>query len=295
MIVIILAVLTFAYNTWWLPKKNAATRMDNFLAKIDIAKVDKIIIKRAETDVILSKAGQRWRVNSPGEWFVHPLLMDAVFQGWQKAAGNDLVLVSNNPEIKKDFQLDDDLTVEFFQADDRLGAWVIGSSSGLTTYLSSVDDQATYEVKGDLRGVFAYEEWRDFSVWRETDMSFNSLEVQYNGRGFKLFKEGDEWLAADRSIKLNQGKVDRLVSLMTDLSASGIAEDQTGDYGLAKSRFKIIAGGGVDRQLVIGSERMAAGLATGEFYIKTTQNDNIYLIRRDQRDIFAVALKDLQD
>lgn len=295
-IIALLAVMAFMYQGWWQPRQVVAVKPINFLAQIKWEEVDKIIVSRGESPTILKKDGERWRVEATGEWFVNDLLMQTMEKAWQTAAQSDLLLASNQPEAKKDFQTDSGLAVELWQGDKSLGAWGLGLHNGLYTYISPVGAPETYEAKGNLRAAFDYEEWRDFSIWNEPANELTSLQFN-NGQNFKLVKEKDGWvLASNRQVKLNQGKVDRLAVLMAELSASAISDEEQANTGLADSRFKITATGqDVNRQLIIGHERVVDKKPTGEFYVKTNLNNNVYLIRRDQRDIFALTVKDLQD
>jgi hypothetical protein len=90
--------------------------------------------------------------------------------------------------------------------------------------------------------------------------------------------------------------VAQILGLMNDLSASSIADSPATDTGLDKSNLIIEADGqNLKRILTIGQAKPAGSQPSNEFYAKTNQNDNIFLIRQDQRDILNVGLKELKN
>jgi hypothetical protein len=256
-----------------------------------LAKVDKITVKRGETTTTLTKEGERWRVEAPGQWYVNKLLVDNFNQAWQTAAGSEIFLASNNQAAQADFKTDaSGLTVKFFQNNNQLGAWQIGLARGGYTYLAPVGATATYEAKGDLRGAFDYAEWRDMVMWTGP-AEITKLTIKRGRETIDLVKENNVWLlATNKKLKLKQERLAQIVSLMTNLSASSLPDAKQTATGLDRGALVIEAGGqNFKRVLTIGQAKSA-----DEVYAKTNQNDNIYLIRKDQAGILNVKLAELR-
>ncbi len=291
LVLAILLGLSAVYQLWWLPRVNNASREKNFLADINFKQVDKIIVKRGETATTLIRDGQRFKVQTAGDWQVNNLLTEAMNQAWQTAAGNPLFLVSQNKAAQADFKTDGSgLTVKFFQSDRQVGEWRLGLTRADYTYLSLPDSEATYEVKGDLRSAFDYAEWRDMVIWT-APAEITKLTIKRGRQTINLVKENDSWLlVSDKKIKLKQDRVAQIASLMTNLSASSLPGAKETATGLDKSALIIEAGGqNLKRVLTVGQAKSA-----DEVYVRTDQNNNVYLIRKEQIDILNVGLSDLR-
>ncbi len=291
LVLALLLGLSAVYQLWWLPRVNNASREKNFLADINFKQVDKIIVKRGETATTLIRDGQRFKVQTAGDWQVNNLLTEAMNQAWQTAAGNPLFLVSQNKAAQADFKTDGSgLTVKFFQSDRQVGEWRLGLTRADYTYLSLPDSEATYEVKGDLRSAFDYAEWRDMVIWT-APAEITKLTIKRGRQTINLVKENDSWLlVSDKKIKLKQDRVAQIASLMTNLSASSLPGAKETATGLDKSALIIEAGGqNLKRVLTVGQAKSA-----DEVYVRTDQNNNVYLIRKEQIDILNVGLSDLR-
>ncbi len=293
-ILVILLALAAAYQYWYLPRVNNSTQENNFLAKIDIVKADKIVIKRGEIETTLIKEGDRFKVQAPGEWYVNKLVAQTMIQSWQTADSGTVFLVSHNKDAKPEFKTDGGLVVKIFQGNNQQGAWVLGLTRAGYTYISHVGSDDTYEVQGNLRSAFDYQEWRDFAIWPPATGAFTALKISRGKDVLQLQKQGADWfLSGDKKTKLKLDKLNQVLALMSDLSASSIADAKETDNGLASSQFKIEASGqGINRLLLIGKERKDK--SASEVYVKTNQNNNVYLIRTQERDIFNLSLKDLR-
>ena len=293
-ILLILIGLAVVYQFWWLPRNDNKNQEVNFLAKVDIAKVDKIIVKRNGTETVLIKAGDKWKVQADGDWRVNNLLMEKIVQVWQGASNGSIFLASGDKETKDKFKTDGSLSVKMFEGDKQAGSWAIGLTSAGYNYVSPEGSDSTYGIWGDLRSAFDYVEWRDFSIW-EKQGDFNKITIRRDKESFVLEKNGNDWvLSADKKNKVNQERIAQIAALMENLSASSIAEIKTGDTGLDKSKLIIEAeAAGSKRILIVGKEQLVNGKASGEFFVKTNQNNNIYLITKEQKSVLEAGKTDL--
>ena len=197
---------------------------------------------------------------------------------------------------KKGFKVDEGLLVSLFSGGNQVGSWALGINRFGYTYISPSDSDKVYEVKGNLRSAFDYQEWRNFLIWNDNFENFDKLKIS-RGREVLSFakKDGNWFLTTDNKIKLNQDKVKGIIMAMSGLNASSLPDDKEVDLKLDKIDLKIEASGqDVDNVLSVGQQKMVGNQPAGEFYVKTNKNNNIYLISKSQFQTLDVGLQDLQ-
>jgi hypothetical protein len=297
LLIILAALLGVAavYQYFWLPKQNISGRQANWLAKIDFATVDKIEIKLNGRATTLNKEGERWRVAGDGAWYVNDVLADNFTQAWQTVASSSLFIVSTDKNAKADFKTDGSFTLKLSAGNNQVADLAIGLTRAGYTYISPAGSDTSYEVGGDLRSAFDYEEWRDLSIFNSGSDKINQVKITQGKNSLTLAKDGAVWqVAGNNKIKLNQDKVARIISLTGELSANSIPDQKSKDTGLDKSTWTVEATGeGVKNILIIGREAVPDKQPSGSLFVKNATSPNIYLLGKNIAGVFQVNLKDL--
>ncbi len=297
-ILVVLVGVGAGYQYFWLPKKNITDQQVNWLAKVNLAEVDKIVIKKNGQTTTLSRDGERWRVVTDGQWYVNEALVDNFNQAWQRATISKMSLVSNNRDSKAELKTDGSgLKVQLLSKDNQLLDFYIGLSQSGHTYVSRSDTEASFEVAGDLLSVFDYAEWRDFNIFNSGSDKIKQIKITQGKNILTLKKENSDWqLTGNPKLKLNQDKVARIVSLLGDLSATSIPEQKAKDTGLDKKIWTVEATGeGIRNILIIGNEEMVNKKPGGNFFVKNAVSPNLYLLSKNLVGVFQVNPKDLVD
>lgn len=294
---LVLVGLATAYQYLWLPKKTDSAKQENWLAKINFNEVDKIIVKRDGQETVLNKDGERWRVVGDGDWYVNNSLVDNFKQAWQTSASSSMFLVSNDKNTKADLKTDGSFNVKLSAKNNQLADLAIGLTRAGYTYVSPAGSDTSFEAGGDLRSAFDYEEWRDLTIFNTGSDKISQIKITQNNNSLILKKDNNSWqVVGNTKIKLNQDKVGRMVALMGELSANSIPDQKAKDTGLDKTTWTVEATGeGIKNVLIIGQDEIVAKKPSGNLFVKTPANSNIYLLGKNLTGVFQANLKDLTD
>lgn len=294
-ILLVLGGVAGIYQYLWLPKTADSATQENWLAKVDLAQADKMIIQREGKETVLNKDGARWRVVGEGVWYVEDILVDNLKNNWATATSSKMFVVSNDKKTKTDFKTDGSLNVKLLSGDKLLTELSIGLTRAGYTYVAKANFDSTFEVGGDLRSAFDYDEWRDLSIFSGGADIIKQIKITQNKTSISLKKEGDNWqLVGNAKIKLNQDKVARIASLMGELSANSIPDQKSNNTGLDKNNWTVEAmGDGFKNVLIIGQEAMRGKEVSGDLFVKSATNANIYLLGKNLAGVFQANLKDL--
>lgn len=297
-LLLVLALLIAAsavYQYLWLPKTSPSGQQENWLAKVNFSEVDKIVVTREGKVTTLNKEGERWRVAGEGTWYVHDVLVENFTRGWQTSATFSMFIVSNNKDTKASFKTDGSFNLKLSAKNNQLIDLNLGSNRAGYTYVAKADSDASFEVGGDLRAPFDYEEWRDLSIFNTGQENIKQIKIVQGKNSLVLVKTKDLWeVAGNAKLKLNQNKVSRMASLMGDLSASSIPDQKTKDTGLDKNNWTVEATGeGIKNVLIIGQEKVQDKQPSGDLFVKSSASSNIYLLGKNLTGIFQINLKDL--
>ncbi|MBU1349725.1 DUF4340 domain-containing protein [Patescibacteria group bacterium] len=292
---IVLIALAYAYQGPFQKWKDNLGKPKNFLAKVDIDKINKIEIKNNEKETVLEKKEEKWNVNKTKDFYVNKLTMDDALESLKKAVNSDLELASDNKDKKSDFRVDDyGIKVKLYQDEAVLSNFIIGkmTSDYLGTYVTEQASDKTYVVKTNLFSAFNQQEWRDSTIFTSDKEKINMLRMQYPNTQLVIEKHEDEW----KGIKpyeflVNQEKIVAILDLMSDLVAVEIPEQKFEGTKLDKHFIIVQAKGddNIDNAIMIGGDN-------GEelYYAKRADSDNIYLITKEQRDELDKRIGDLK-
>ncbi|MDO8668045.1 MAG: DUF4340 domain-containing protein [bacterium] len=299
-VLIALIALAFLYQGPLKKWQNSLGKPSNFLAKIDLAKIDKIEVISGSNTVVLNKQGglsaglaqatsagsveTKWKYNNSKDFYVDPAIMAKVLESLDKAKTSELELVSNNPERKSEFKIDSaGLTVRVYQADKKVADFIIGGvASGEygSSYISTPESRATYLVRVDFIGAFRRTEWRDLTIFSTAQEKLNKIRFQYSNREFTVELKDGKWAGIlPQKFAVNKEKIEKIAQIMSNLKAVEIPEQTFSKTGLNKHLIIIEAKGeAIDNILMIGEN------LDGRSYAKRGESDNIYLINKSDRD-----------
>lgn len=282
-VLVVLIGLAYAYQGPIKEWQEKASKQKNFLAKIDIEKVDKIVVaKNGET--ALEKGSDGWLVSGT-PFKAGKLAMDEVITKLGDAAVAELELVSANREKKAGFKTDSSgVTVKLYQAGNEIAKLVIGKIGAdyQSSYIANPDTDSTYLLKGvNLSYALDKEDWRERTIFSGEAAKLTKLRIQQGKTQFTAGLAGEKWTVEDaRKTVLSKEKVDKVLALMANLTAAEIPVQDFKPTGLEKNLLIVEASGsGINNTLMVGNDN-----GKGMFYAKTGASDIIYLISKTDRD-----------
>ncbi|HOZ56257.1 MAG: hypothetical protein BWY51_00081 [Parcubacteria group bacterium ADurb.Bin316] len=279
------------YKNW----QERRAQPKNFLAGINVEKINKIeVIKDGEATILLA-SGSKWKIDGTKDFYVSDSNANSLISDLKELVVAQLEVVSQNKDKKSDFGTDEDsgVVVKLEQDNNEMASFVVGklSSDYMNTYISPINSDKTYQVKLDIYSLFSQDDWYDKTIFASDKTKINNVRFQIGGKEFTIVKQGEDWYATGtKSVKLSNDKVASVIDLMASLLASKIPEQKFDGTGLEKNQLIIqVTGDSIDNTLIIGSDN-----GNDLYYAKKGDSDNIYLITKTERDGLNKQLKDLQ-
>jgi hypothetical protein len=298
-ILVLLVAIAYIYQgptRTWQEKRSDKI---NFFEDLNIDEVDKISVNRNGEIEILEKIGERWKIFGTKDFYVKQIFSDNIIKSLKNAKESKFELVSSNVDKKTEFVTDESgIIVKLFTNSEEVLEFTIGKMgvNYFDTYVSKKDIIETYSVESGLYS-FGIEDFRDDIIFASKKDSVSKLRFQYPNREFTLEKINDEggdlWKGSlPYEFDINQENVDKILDVMSDLSAVKIPEQSYEGTDLDKSLIIIQAtGDGVDNTIMIGAQSNEDG---GGFYVKRGDSDNIYLITKEQKEILDKRIEDFK-
>jgi Domain of unknown function (DUF4340) len=185
----ILAALVIAIYIWGTDKgeKTSSYKLtESKLFELDSVKVDKIEIKDAKGNLVLSKSTGDWRVEQPFNYRTVNSAVDAMVSGLANMKLESIV--STNP-AKKDaygFKDSDEAEITVYESGVPKGKFLLGNSSaGTSSYIKKPDSDNIYIADNIDRNVFiksSLDEWRDKNI----------ISIPQEAIGTVIFESGTE-------------------------------------------------------------------------------------------------------
>ncbi len=282
-VLVVLVALAYAYQGPVKKWQENFSKPTNFLGKVNVAKIDKIIIaKNGETT--LARQGDDWLVAGT-KFKVGKTVMTEALDKLDQASKAGLELVSTNKQKKSDFKTDSTgVTLKLYEGGKEIVKFVVGKVGAdyESSYIAQPEVDNTYLLKQvNLTYALDKDEWRDRTIFSGEATKINKLRIQQGSAQFSAAKSGDKWTTADsKKIPLDKEKVEKIISLMTGLTAAGIPTQDFRAAGLEKNQLIVEAAGeSIKNVLMVGNDN-----GKGEFYAKRGDSDNIYLISKSDRD-----------
>jgi len=190
-LLIILAVLVVV--TWMYRRRAEPPEPIRLFS--DFGDVQKIVLSRGDSTIVLESAGDEWRIVSPIEAAAEEgavsTLMDAL-RGMEIGE-----VVTRRPEMHESFGVGEGEKTEIFvQSSSGEVSFVAGKAAGFGEgYLRLSGEDAVYLVKGFSRHSFArgLDHWRDKSILSIPRDAVEGIDYSYATERFSLSKEDGEW------------------------------------------------------------------------------------------------------
>ena len=288
----VLAVLALAAYAYKLIDKKIVderTRVGNFASVIDVTKLDRISWEAGAKKMVLNRENKAWRIETDGQFYVQPDLMDQVLGGLAQLASSSLAIVSLQPDNKVLFGLDGEAKLIKLSADGReILQFQLGRSDGVRSYLSQVGDDKSYTSLADL-SAWQVEDWFDKKIFDNNSELWTSLTVDNKIKpkeSWSVKKVNQEWLAASGE-KLAIEKLKPVLNAMSQLQASALPKQSLVGTGLDKPSLVIkVASDNLSNAMLVGR---AEG---NNYYVKNAASENIYLVDKGVIALFDQSLRD---
>lgn len=296
LLAIILLVFALAAYGYSFPYQAYLTRQaspTNFLAGSNLALVDKITITKQGTTSTLLKESDRWRVLSPGEFYVNSELAREALTTLQHLTTSTLSIVSRATSTKSSFATDSKsgTIITLWQGESKLTDFILGKSDAAYSYLSQASSDLSYATVLDLSLFASVTDWRDPLIFTSDASTWTSLKLQNNLKKstLQLEKKGEDWLAEPAKTKLNKNKIQALLDTISALEADAIPFNQSLATGLDKPSLMIsFSNSLLSNTLAVGA------LSNNQYYVKRSDSANVYLLNKNKIEPFFADLKALQ-
>ncbi|MFA6106373.1 MAG: DUF4340 domain-containing protein [Patescibacteria group bacterium] len=267
----------------------------NFLAAMDINRVERIEIARNEKIVKLVKEGERWKVEGEGKFFADPEVINELETEFRKAQSARLEIASANKDKKSDFDLDKEFGTEvrFYQGGNESGSFIVGKMTGdySGVYIGKEGDDNTYAISVRLSAAFLPYEWRDRTLLAFDKDKIAKIRFHYPDREFILEKKDGKWKGVSPiSFDVKEEKIDSILTALADLQAEAIPPQKFSGTDLEKNLIIVeFSGDGVKGAIMIGKDN-----GQSQYFAKRADSDNIYLISKSDRDAFNKKTEDFK-
>lgn len=265
----------------------------NFFAKVDTPSINKIEIIKDGKTVVLEKEGERWKIGGTKNFYVSENDAKDFKEILTDASQATLELVSANKDNKKEFQTNESgVLVKLLSGGKEALDFMVGKAgSEGGSYISRQSLKETYFIKLDLSRIFNKDEWRDKTIFSFAKEKISQVRFQYPDREFTIEKKGDKWEGVKpNKFPVNKDKIDKILSLMSNLYAVEIPEQDFKGTGLEKHLIIVEAtGDGIQNIIMIGDKNK-----NGLSFAKRGDSNNIYLISRADRDELDKKIEQLK-
>ena len=205
------------------------------LFELDSLKVDKIEIKNAEGDLVLSKSTGEWRVDSPFQYRTNSTDVENLISTLKKMQLESIV--STNPAKKDTYGFTDSnqALITVYESGVPKGKFILGSSKeagGILSYIKKPDSDNIYIADGlDRNSVVkaSLDGWRDKNIISIPKQGVNSVEFISAGETFSVKKDtsGKFFAGTDSAGPVFDGVLNLLQKLETTGFKDTVLTDQT--------------------------------------------------------------------
>lgn len=292
-VLLVLIVLAYAYQG---PLKKWQSRLggpNNILAKIDTAKIDKIELTRGGSTVGFENKNGAWIVAGTKSFPAKEEMITGFLDELNQAKTEKITLISSNKDKKGEFQTDHSGTaVKLFSAGKTVSELVIGKDGPdfMSSYISLKDLNDTYSVPVNLNK-YLQSDLKNNVIFSSDKDKVNKLRFQYPKYSFTIEKKDGKWTGVmPYKFNVNNAKVEKIIGVMTSLSAEEIPGQKFEGTGLEKHLIIVQATGeGIDNTIMVGADN-----GQSLFYAKKGDADNIYLILKTDRDMLDQTMAKLR-
>ncbi len=296
----ILLILAFVYKGPFKEWQASLGKPDNFLAKLDVDSINKIELERKGENINIDKIDNKWKIEDTKNFFVTEQIIGTALDTLREAKDSEILLVSENNKKKDEFEVNKEngCKVILKNGEEILAEFIIGKNGSdfNSSYIAEINFDSTYLIKANLRSAFDHDNWYDKTIFSFEKDKVNKIRFQYPSREFTVEKqakeeEDGEWSGVlPYKFSVDQDKIDKIVSIVSNLNATQIPKQSFEGTGLEKNLIILqLTGEDIDAVIMIGDNN-------GEdlYYAKKGDSDNIYLITKQQRDELEKRISDLR-
>lgn len=294
-VLLVLVGLVYLYQKPYQEWKQSKGKPVNFLSKVDVDQLSKIIVTRSGKTTTLERSGDKWRIGGTKDFFVEQASASYLDEKLKLTVKSDLEIASQNKDTQTSFETDEagGTNLKLYKNDTEVANFYVGKmgSDYNSTYISPFNSNMTYLVEGNLNNAVNKDDWYDKTVVSGDKEKINKIRFQYPNRQFTMEKKGDNWEGtAPNKFTVKKEKADEILDLFASLMADSIPDQKFEGTGLDKNLIIVQATGeGVDETIMVGNANKS-----GLYYAKNGTSDNIYLITKEQKEILDKEIKELE-
>lgn len=291
-VLIILIVFAYIYQgpvKEWREKRGLAK---NFLAEVSLEMIERIEVEKEGKTVTLEKKEAGWKIGGTKDFYVNEKIAENLTFVLEKIGEKKLELIGKNIDNKEAFKTDESgIGIKIVQGEEEFSFTVGKTTPDFSgSYVCEEGSEKTYRINLNLI-VFEQKEWRDDQIFSFMPERVNKMRFQYPDRQFWVEKMENKWKGIlPWAFSVDEEKINEILELVGNLKAIKIPEQNFEDTGLEKHLIIVqIVGENIDETIMVGEEN-----EEGQFFAKKANSDNIYLISKEDRDIFNRTTKDLK-
>ncbi len=305
----ILVLLLFMVYT---SRKIDKSKSNNFLSNVNTENITKLVITNGKaSSTTLIKDGEKWKIDGTKGFYTKDSVAKDLNEKIPEMINAKFDLISTNGSRKDSFRTDGvtGVKVEMYDKDNKIDSFIIGKIGPdfTSTYISKNGIDKTFLIKDlNVSSLFNRTKWMDDEIFNSDKEKITKIRFQYPDREFIIEKNeikeaGDkkteskaEWKGtAPYKFSVDQGKVGKILNVMSNLSAIKIPVQKFDGTGLEKHLIIVQATGeDIDNTLMVGTGDGSEGEEL--YYVKKGDSDNIYLITKEQRDILNETIAGLK-
>lgn len=291
-VLIILIVFAYIYQgpvKEWKERRGLAK---NFLVEVSLDMIERIEVEKGGKTVTLEKEETGWKIGGTKDFYVNEKIAENLTFVLEKIGEKKLELVGKNMDNKEAFKTDESgIGIKIIQGKEKF-SFIVGKTtpdfSG--SYICEEGSEKTYRINLNLI-VFDQKEWRDEQIFSFMPESVNKMRFQYPDRQFWVEKTENKWEGIlPWAFSVDEEKINEILETIGNLKAIKIPEQNFKDTGLEKHLVIVqVVGENIDETIMVGEES-----GEGQYFAKKADSDNIYLVSKEDRDIFNRTTKDLK-
>ncbi len=292
-ILAILIIFAYVQQGPWQTWKKSLSEVDSFLKEADHENINKVEIETGTTTTVLEREGENWKIAGTKDFYISGIDANRLKESINEMSKADLEVVSKNKNKKFDFKTGEEgtdigLYGDGFELDFVLGK--TGPTAG-SCYVSQKDDSKTYLLDSNIRVAFLKDDWRDKKIFSFMPERADKVRFQYPNREFTVEKVDNVWKGVDPyEFEVDEEKLYEVLGEMGSLKAAEIPEQTFEGTGLEKHNIIVEVNGVMDDYTIMVGDANDEGL----YYAKRGDSDNIYLITKEEKEVFEKTISDLQ-
>jgi len=294
-ILVVLIISSYIYQGPFKKWQENNSKPNNFLSNISLDNIKEIEINNKDEKIVLKREEKKWKIEGTKDFYVKDSIADSLDFVLENINKGELEIVSKNKDKKQSFETDGEVSVKITQNNQDIEFALGKNTSDFDgSYISQNNNDKTYKVKVNL-GVFKQKEWRDSQIFSFMKERVGKVRFQYPRKQFLAEKKNNKWVGtAPYKFPISEEKIDKILETMSKLKAVKIPEQKFEGTGLEKNLIIVQATGeGVDETIMIGDwQKQEDGDPL--FFVKRGDSDNIYLITKEDRDVFKTTERGLR-